>query len=45
MIRGIGILLCTHIFDDNKNIQYSDNYIFGKKLSKKIRYIKKLLGE
>lgn len=46
MIRGIGILLYTHIFGSTAGpTENSDEYIFGKKLSKKIKYIKMLIGE
>lgn len=42
MIRGIGILTCTHIFGRSNN--KSEIYIFGKKLTKKIEYIRFLTG-
>lgn len=51
MPRGIGILLFTHIFkeehinNNNKNnMSLSDEYIFGKKITKKIKFINKLIG-
>jgi hypothetical protein len=52
MPRGIGILLFTHIFaekhinNNNKanDINLSDEYIFGKKIAKKIKYINSLIG-
>lgn len=51
MPRGIGILLFTHIFaekhiNNNKanNMNLSDEYIFGKKIAKKIKYINSLIG-
>ena len=50
MSRGIGILLITHIFEekhiiDNKNsMNLSNEYIFGKKIAKKIKYINSLIG-
>lgn len=50
MPRGIGILLFTHIFTEkhinNKtnSMNLSDEYIFGKKIAKKIKYINSLIG-
>lgn len=50
MPRGIGILLFTHIFEekhiiDNKNsMRFSYEYIFGKKIAKKIKFINSLIG-
>lgn len=49
MPRGIGILLFTHIFEDkhinNKNsMDLSNEYIFGKKIANKIKFINKLIG-
>lgn len=50
MPRGIGILLITHIFkekpiiNNKNNIDLSDEYIFGKKVAKKIKYINSLIG-
>ncbi len=50
MPRGIGILLFTHIFAEkhinNKtnSMNLSDEYIFGKKITKKIKFINRLIG-
>lgn len=50
MPRGIGILLITHIFkekhivNNKNNIDFSYEYIFGKKIARKIKFIKSLIG-
>ena len=50
MPRGIGILLFTHIFPEkhinskSNNMNLSNEYIFGKKIAKKIKYINSLIG-
>lgn len=50
MPRGIGILLFTHIFPEkhinskSNNMNISNEYIFGKKIAKKIKYINSLIG-
>lgn len=50
MPRGIGILLFTRIFpkkhinSKSDNMSLSNEYIFGKKIAKKIKYINSLIG-
>ena len=50
MPRGIGILLFTHIFPEkhinskSNNMNIFNEYIFGKKIAKKIKYINNLIG-
>ena len=44
MPRGIGILLFTHFNNKTNNMSLSDEYIFGKKITKKIKYINSLIG-
>jgi hypothetical protein len=50
MPRGIGILLFTHIFkekhiiNNKNNMNLSNEYIFGKKIANKIKFINKLIG-